>query len=138
MCNLSVGLIFCHNRSLNARGLNSSGFPPSAPSTQRWNWQNPQLEGREDQAYDNLERGNIYAEAYRRQVKRFRQERLDLNAAIQAVQTDINGGFRETALTTLELCKEAKSLYKTRSLLGRADFIKRLVSNPRLNGVNVE
>jgi hypothetical protein len=97
-----------------------------------------QLEAREDQAYDNMERGNIDAEAYRRQVKRFRQERLDLNAAIQTVQSDISGGFRETALTTLELCKEAKSLYKTRSVLERADFIKRLVSNPRMNGVNVE
>lgn len=97
-----------------------------------------QLEAREDQAYDNMERGNIDAEAYQRLVKRFRAERRDLNSAIQAVESDMKGGFRETALTTLELCKEAKSLYKTRSASERADLIKRLVSNPRLNGVTIE
>lgn len=97
-----------------------------------------QLEAREDQAYDNMERGNIDAEAYQRLVKRFRAERRDLNSAIQAVESDMKGGFRETALTTLELCKEAKSLYKTRSVRERADLIKRLVSNPRMNGTSIE
>ena len=97
-----------------------------------------QLEAREDQAYDNMERGNIDAEAYQRQVKRFRAERRELNEAIQAVKSDMEGGFRETALSTLELCKEAKSLYKTRSVAERADFIKKLVSNPRLNNGSIE
>jgi hypothetical protein len=97
-----------------------------------------QLEAREDQAYDNMERGNIDAEAYQRLVKRFRAERRDLNFAIHTVESDMKGGFRETALTTLELCKEAKSLYKSRSANERADFIKRLVSNPRLNGATIE
>jgi site-specific DNA recombinase len=97
-----------------------------------------QLEAKEDQAYDNMTCGNIDTEAYRRQVGRFREERKELNSAIQTIQSDMNGAFRETALTTLELCKEAKQLYKTRSTAERADFIKRLVSNPRLNGVNVE
>lgn len=97
-----------------------------------------QLEAREDQAYDNMERGNIDAEGYQRVVKRFRTERRELVSAIQAVESDMKGGFRETALTTLELCKEAKSLYKTRSASERADLIKRLVSNPRLNGTTIE
>ncbi len=39
---------------------------------------------------------------------------------------------------TLELCKKAKTLYKTRSLSERADLLKRLVSNPRQNGLNIE
>jgi len=97
-----------------------------------------QLEAREDLAYDNMERGNIDAEAYQRQVKRFRDERRDLNFAIQRSQAEVNGGFRETALSTLELCKEAKTLYKTRSLSERADLLKRLVSNPRQNGLSIE
>ena len=97
-----------------------------------------QLEAREDQAYDNMERGNIDAEAYRRQVGRFRDERKEINAQIQVIQSDMTGAFRETAMTTLELCKEAKSLYLSRSAVERADFLKRLVSNPRLNGLNVE
>jgi hypothetical protein len=97
-----------------------------------------QLEAREDQAYDNMERGNIDAEAYQRAVKRFRAERRDLVAAIQATEADMKGGFRETAISTLELCKEAKILYKTRSASERASFIKKLVSNPRVNGTSIE
>jgi hypothetical protein len=80
----------------------------------------------------------IDAEAYQRQVGRFRDERKSLNQQIHAIQSEMNGVFRETAQTTLELCKEAKSLYNSRSVPERAEFIKRLVSNPRLNGLNIE
>lgn len=97
-----------------------------------------QLEAREDRAYDDMSNGTIDTESYQRALKRFRSERKGLNDQINALQAQASGSYRETALTTIELCKEAKSLYLSRSAIERADLLKKLVSNPRVNGANIE
>jgi site-specific DNA recombinase len=95
------------------------------------------LEKKEDRAYEEMSEGTIDAESYRRQVARARDERKQFAADIQALQGQMSGAYRETALTTIELCKDAKSMYLERNHAERADFLKRVVSNPLLSNGSV-
>jgi DNA replicative helicase MCM subunit Mcm2 (Cdc46/Mcm family) len=92
------------------------------------------LEKKEDKAYEEMGQGILDTEGYRRQVARVREERKQLSADIQALQSQMSGAYRETALTTIELCKDAKSMYLDRNLAERVDFLKRVVSNPLVSG----
>jgi site-specific DNA recombinase len=95
------------------------------------------LEKKEDRAYEEMGEGVLDAEGYRRQVARVREERKQLAADIQALQAQMSGAYRETALTTIELCKEAKSLYLSQNHAERAEFLKRVVSNPLLSNGSI-
>ncbi len=96
------------------------------------------LEKREDRAYEDMVEGILDNEGYKRQVSRIRTERTLLNNEIHALQSQLSGAYRETAHSIIELCKEAKSLYLSRSCAERADFLKKLVSNPLVSGTSVQ
>lgn len=95
------------------------------------------LEMSEDKAYENMTAGVLDAEGFKRQVARFREERKTLTNQIYSVEDQMKGSYRETALSTLELCKDAKSLYFSQSAEERANFVKRLCQNPTMEGVSV-
>ncbi len=96
------------------------------------------LEAREDRAYDDMSNERIDKETYQRQLGRFRNDRRAYEQEIRKAQAEMDGTFRETATTTLELCKEAKSLYLSQGAQERVEFLKKLVSNPRLSSGTLE
>lgn len=96
------------------------------------------IEQREDRAYDDMFANIVDPEGYKRIVQRLRAEKLRVNQAIETAQSKISGNSRENATSVIELCKHAKELYLSRSLVERRFFLERLVSNPILNGVTIE
>ncbi len=96
------------------------------------------LEDRENRAYTFLESGVLDQEGFQRQVARIREERRKLTLELKAQENLKPKASLETAQSTVELCKSAKSLWKGRSPWERRQFIERLVSNPRARGTTIE
>ncbi len=82
--------------------------------------------------------GVLDAEGFKRQTARFREDRKRMENEILNLEEQMKGQYRETALTTLELCKDAKSLYLSQSLEDRARFVKKQCQNPLMNGLSVQ
>ncbi len=95
------------------------------------------LEAREDNAFESMTSGVLDSEGFKRQVARLRDDRKRVTEQIQAMEAQMKGSYRETALSALELCKDAKSLYLSRSREERANFVKRLCSNFLVEGLTV-
>ena len=96
------------------------------------------LEGQEDLHYDNFCRGIIDQAGYERQIKKVRQERKRFTDLLEQANTSIDGAYLETAKSIIELCINAKSMWKSKSDAEKRDFLDKLLSNPRLNGQVVE
>jgi hypothetical protein len=92
------------------------------------------LEVKEDSAFETMTAGVLDGERFKRQVARLREERKRVNEEIQRIEDQMKGTYRETAL---KLCKDAKSLYLSRSREDRAIFIKKLCSNFLLEGLTM-
>lgn len=92
------------------------------------------LEGREDEVYDDLKRGVLDDVGYRRQVERVRSERRRLTDHLEASEREIDGSYLVTAQRTLELAKNAKVLWESRTPEERRDLLKMLLQNPVLDG----
>jgi site-specific DNA recombinase len=97
-----------------------------------------ELEGREDVLYEDLKKGVLDDFGYRRQVQRVRDDRADYTKILEELQCSLNDAFRETAKSILELATTAKSLWLSRSPKERRDFLDKILSNPTLNGANIE
>ncbi len=95
------------------------------------------LEVKEDSAYDHFARGILDEETYRRQVRRIRDARIELTERLAKVASD-SGRPLETAKSILELAKQARSLWESRTPWERREFLERVLSNPRLSGVRLE
>lgn len=96
------------------------------------------LEAREDQLYEDMVQGVIDQEGFRRMIQKARSEKTRMQAVIDQAQSQIQGKYRETASSIIELCRQAKSLYLMRSPLEKREFLEIILSNPRLNGASVE
>lgn len=96
------------------------------------------LETSEDQAYENMISGTIDGEGFKRIVARFRADRKSMSEEIMALEEQMKGHFRETAQTTLELAKDAKSLYLEQNAEERWNFLKKICQNLRFDGVSVQ
>ena len=97
-----------------------------------------ELEGLEDRICDDLKNGVLDEVGYRRHLDRLSEERRRLTGLLENSQINLNGAFRETASSILELAAKAKSLWYSRSPKKRRDFLDKILSNPRLNGTTVE
>ncbi len=91
----------------------------------------------EDELYGDFKRGLVTEESYLRMVKQIRNQRLRFTRQLEEAQLAISSAGMETAKSILELCTSAKSLWKSRTPLERAELLKMLLSNPVLDGVTV-
>ncbi len=97
-----------------------------------------ETERQEDEAYQDHKRGLLDEEGFFRQRDRVRAERRRLTSLLEEAQIALNGAFRETAESILELAIDARSLWKTRSAQEQRWFLERVLSNPVLNGSTLE
>lgn len=96
------------------------------------------LETKEDRLFDSFLSKAIEEEDFRRMRARLREERDTFQRLRDAAKSRIQGQYRETAESVLELCTQAKSLYLSRPIGERREFLEMILSNPRLNGRTIE
>jgi hypothetical protein len=74
---------------------------------------------------------------FQRQIKRIRSERARFTDLLEQANASLDGSYLETAQSILELATDAKSLWESRNDDERLDFLKQILSNQKLDGVNV-
>jgi len=95
------------------------------------------LEHREDQLYDELTRGVLDDEGYRRQLTRLRVQRAEAAKKVEAANQDLDDAWQETTRRTLELARTAKTVWDSRSGAEKRALLDVVVSNPTLTGRKV-
>jgi site-specific DNA recombinase len=95
------------------------------------------LEHDEDAVYTDLKKGLIDEAMFQRQIKRIRSERARFTDLLEQANASLDGSYLETAQSILELATDAKSLWESRNDDERLDFLKQILSNQKLDGVNV-
>lgn len=95
------------------------------------------LRERENRLYDRMDGGEIDSEEYKQQRVRFRQKQDDLFGKLQEAQRQIDGAYLVVADQVLNLAKNARTLWETRSREERRDFLAKLLLNPVVEGVTV-
>lgn len=96
------------------------------------------LEQREDEIYDDFKNKILDSDGYERQLKRVRVERAEFTNTLEKLQLELQDSFMETAQSILELAKDAKTLWLSRAPMERRMFLDKILSNPVLNGANIE
>lgn len=95
------------------------------------------LEGKEDECYQDLKLGILDDAGYQRQLARVRKERERFTDLMAQAQEEIDDAYLVTAKKILELAKNAKSLWLSRTLEERRDFLEKLLSNRVLDAPSV-
>jgi hypothetical protein len=91
------------------------------------------LEAKEDGAYADMQSGLLDEVMYRRQIAKVRAERKRYTDLLEKSSEELDERALESAQSTLELAKDAKALWLSRSAEERLDFLKLILSNPRLD-----
>lgn len=82
--------------------------------------------------------GKIDQQLFDSQLKRIKTERNLIYGRIEELQLGLSSAVIETCKSVLELAKDAKSLWNDQPAIERKKVLDRILSNPVLNGVNVE
>lgn len=96
------------------------------------------LEVQEDQLYSDLRSGILDDDQYRRMLARIRAQRADYNLQLAHAQESVTKAYMKTANRIIELAIRAKSLWEKRSPQERRDMIEMVLSNPALEGQNLQ
>jgi site-specific DNA recombinase len=96
-----------------------------------------QLDQKENRLCDLLADGTLDAETFKGQQMRLRGERDRLFELLQDAQRQIDGAYLVLADKVLNVAKNAKRLWESRSPEERRDFLAKLLLNPVLDGTTV-
>lgn len=123
-----------------ARGLNDSFAEvrrERKAEINRFHVSLAELEAREDKAYADKNAGLLDDGMYLRQIAKIREERKRYTDLLERSSDELDAQLLETAQSTLELAKEAKSLWLLQSAVERVDFLKLILSNQFVDGVSI-
>jgi DNA invertase Pin-like site-specific DNA recombinase len=81
---------------------------------------------------------SINDNAYQITLDRYQKEKAVLFEKLKLMNSAIYDEAAETAKSIIELSKDAKRLWDQRSFDEKVDFLKLLLSNPKLDGLNIE
>ena len=95
------------------------------------------LEIKEDKAYQDYNAGVLDVSGYLRQVQLIRADRDVFGQRLEQANLAINGAVMKTAKEILELATNATSLWKTAPRSERVEYLKKICSNPVLEGQTV-
>ena len=87
------------------------------------------LEGSEDEVYADFRKGLLDENSYKRQIAYIRTERERFTRLLEQAQYGINDAYLVTAKKILELAKNAKTLWLTRTREEQRDFLEKILSN---------
>lgn len=95
------------------------------------------LEGREDRAYEDFVAGVLNKDTYQRQITRVRDERKHFENEIERLTLLISDEAMISVQKVFELAINAKSLYKSMDRENRLLYLKKVCSNPTLDGLTL-
>ena len=96
-----------------------------------------EMESAEDRLYDDLKKGTLDEQGYKRQLARVRSERQRYMDILCKAQDEITGVVLETAKNILELAQMMPELYLRRTPQEKRELLEKILSNPVLDGVSV-
>ncbi len=91
-----------------------------------------ELEGKEDIIYEHFVSGVLDKEAYQRQVNKVRAERTDYTHQLEQLTLEINDASNSALAKVFELAVDAELQWNLKNREERAEYLKRVLSNPRL------
>lgn len=91
----------------------------------------------QNQTFDYLLHKTISREVYEQQSKRINEERTRLEIKLRSLEERKSDNKMETALSIIELAKNAKSLWKSMDDYERVKLLKSLLSNQEIDGLSV-
>lgn len=97
-----------------------------------------ELQERENRLIDMLMDGKIHQDSFDNRLKRIRADRDSLYQQIEEKTLSLTSAVVESCKSVLELASQAKSLWNSIPASERKKVLDRILSNPVLNGVNVE
>ena len=92
------------------------------------------LEVREDEIYSDYKNGILDDDGYKRQFENVRKNRHRYTHLLEQAHNAIDGAYLKIARSTLELAKDLKSLWNSKTLLGKRLLLDKLLSNQTLDG----
>ncbi|GIL17256.1 MAG: hypothetical protein BroJett040_10070 [Oligoflexia bacterium] len=96
------------------------------------------LEGKEDIAYDDFKRGLLDEIGYRRQIDRIREDRKHYESEIERLTLSISDEAMVSVKKVFELAINAKELYISMNREERLEYLKKVCSNPTLDGLTLQ
>lgn len=97
-----------------------------------------EFQNKEDSLLDFLLEGKIDQFMFDKKLKSIRSDRALKYVELEMLQLSLSSAVLESANSILELAKNAKSLWKSQTISERKELLNMVLSNPVLNGVNVE
>ena len=95
------------------------------------------LRTRMDQAYEDRLDGKLDEQMWTRKLRDWREQEIELEAALHRLETPITAENVLTAQRTLELANRAYSLYFTRNHAERGQLLKSVLLNCTTDGLNL-
>ena len=96
------------------------------------------LEGKEDSAYQDLKKGLLDETSYQRQIDRVRKDRQHFENEIERLTLTISDEAMVSVKKVFELAINAKELYKSMNREDRLEYLKKVCSNPTLDGLTLQ
>lgn len=96
------------------------------------------MDGKEDELYNDLKRGVLDDSGYKRQIERIRNDRQHSANEIERLALTISDEGMVSIEKVFELAIGAKELYKSMSRVDRIEYLKRVCSNPTLDGLTLQ
>ena len=95
------------------------------------------LRTRMDQAYEDKLDGKLDEQMWTRKMRDWREQEVELEAALHQLEMPVSAANVLTAQRTLELANHAYSLYLTRNHAERGQLLKSVLLNCTTDGVNL-
>jgi hypothetical protein len=95
------------------------------------------LDQEQDEAYGDLKKGVIEESHYQRIVGKVKESRRYYTGLIAKSSDTIIDSHNRTIKKIIELATNAESLWNGRSATEKVEFLKKVVSNPVLDGPNI-
>lgn len=96
------------------------------------------LEQVEDRLYDDYRNGILDEAGHRRQIQRVRDDRRHYSNLLRDSNLAISDAWKVSAQRVIELATNAKSLWNQALPQERMDYLKKVCSNPLLDGVSLQ
>ena len=118
--------------------IESKAYSTIKKQISEWELQEKLLQDREDILLNKLLDNQIDQQVFDTHLRRIRTERGLITKRIEELQLGLNSAVIETCKSVLELAKDSKSLWNEQPAIERKKVLDHILSNPVLNGVNVE
>jgi site-specific DNA recombinase len=96
------------------------------------------LEEKEDSTYDDLKRKLLDESQYERRMRRIRDERDEYQEQFERLKLANSESGAQAVQKVFELAIDAKSLWKEMSRQERVEYLKKVCSNPKMDGLTVQ